>query len=68
LFSNLCTQWNAVAGPAGLHYLGLQYSSLSEVERRVPAWPDDDPPDPAIVFQQLRCLEIEALQHINARG
>jgi hypothetical protein len=34
----------------------------------VPVWPDDDPPDPAIVFQQLRCLEIEALQQINNRG
>lgn len=51
----------------GLFYVGLKYSSLPEVERRLAPEPDVYVPDDRALFRQLQLLEREALQHLNQR-
>lgn len=35
LFGALQTQWQVVAGPGGLLYIGIPYTAVTEVERRL---------------------------------
>lgn len=67
LFSAMGRQWDVVGSFGGLVYMGLKLSSLAEVERRLQPPPGDELPDDRTLFFQLRTLEEEAVQHLNAR-
>lgn len=55
-----------LGGGAVLHF-GLDWPALDSIERRLPPADDDpEPPEPRALFAQLKVLEAEALQHLNA--
>lgn len=66
VFVRMSTQWRIAAGPGGILWRGLDYRALDAVETRTPPPPGVPHPDPAELFDQLRCLERAALDVLNA--
>jgi hypothetical protein len=71
LFSAMGTSWNRVAvgglGGGQVLYVGLDLAQLGAIERWLPLEDGDDaPPDRRTLFSQIKLLEGEALQHLNA--
>lgn len=61
LFSRLRSQWRMLAGMGGLVYTGLDYSAVEPVMRLTAC----KTATPERLFDQLRTMEIAALQVLN---
>lgn len=68
IFLAMGTQWNLIAGPSALMWVGLRYEVLDAVESRMSSAPGAADPDRETVFAQLRAMERAALEVLRSRS
>lgn len=68
IFLAMGTQWNIIAGPSALMWIGLRYEVLDVIESRMSATSGAADPDRETVFAQLRAMERAALDVLRNRS
>lgn len=65
ILDGMSTQWRSIVGATSLLWLGLDYTALDAVEKRIPKHPQAKDPEPSVLFNQLRLAEQVAIQVRN---
>jgi hypothetical protein len=65
LLDAMSTQWRSLVGTSSILWLGMDYTALDAVEKRIVKHPEAEDPEPSVLFNQLRMVEQIAIQIKN---